>query len=155
MQILPAQHGGSIHSVQQIADFSKVLERSVLGLDDGVEEPTPCTRCFNFEQVGDPLFVLVLKAKKQLKNGVRYIKELWLQSHNFQFWEAYDKLTEAGVKVFSVKTDCFTIKAEDTDLAKQTLPFAQEIRSWRVSKTEDTIFPFDTLKQTQSEDIEI
>ena len=69
-----AHHGGTIHSVQQIADLSKVVERSELGLDDGIEGDTTCVSCFKFEQVGDPIFVLVLKAEKQLRNGFRYIK---------------------------------------------------------------------------------
>ena len=99
--------------------FSKVVERSELGLDGGLNGDTTCTSCFKFEQVGSPVFVLVLKAEKPLKNGFRYIKELLLQSHNFQFRAAYGKLEEAGVMVYSVKTDCFTIKAEHADLAQQ------------------------------------
>jgi hypothetical protein len=150
-----AQHGGTIHSVQQIADLSKVVERSELGLDDGIEGDTTCVSCFKFEQVGDPIFVLVLKAEKQLRNGFRYIKELLLQNHNFKLREAYDKLAGAGVTVHSVKTDCFTIKAEHADLAKQLLTFGKDFGSWRVSKTKDIIFPFETLKQTQLEDIAI
>ena len=93
-----------------------------------------------------------------------------LQNHNFKLREAYDKLAGAGVTVHSVKTDCFTIKAEHADLAKQLLDFGQDsisknvtigdkkesrIGTWRVSKTKDIIFPFETLKQTQLEDIAI
>ena len=40
-----AQYGGVIHSTQQIADLSKVVEKSPLGLDDGIEEDTTCTSC--------------------------------------------------------------------------------------------------------------
>ena len=91
--------------------------------------------------------------------------ERQLQSNNFKLREAYDKLAEAGVTVYSVKTDCFTIKAEHADLAKQILPFTNDstsknvtsverseskIGTWRVSKTKDIIFPFETLKQTHS-----
>ncbi len=77
-----------------------------------------------------------------------------LQCHNFNLREAYDQLAEASVRVYAVKTDCFTSKAGDAELTKQFLHFGQDIGSWRVSKTEVIIFPFDTLKQTQLEDIE-
>ena len=133
--------------MQQIADLSKVVEQSELGLDDGIEGDTTCVSCFKFEQVGDPIFVLVLKAEKQLRNGFRYIKELLLQNHNFKLREAYDKLAGAGVTVHSVKTDCFTLKAEHADLAKQLLTFGKDFGSWRVSKTKDIIFPVETLQQ--------
>jgi len=69
-----AQYGGSIHSIQQIADLSTVMEKSPLGLDDGLEGDTTCTSCYKFEEVGEPYFVLVLKADKQLKNGFRLSK---------------------------------------------------------------------------------
>jgi hypothetical protein len=56
---------------------------------------------------------------------------------------AYDCLAEAGVKMFSVKTDCFTIPIDCEAKAREVLAFDQGIGSWRVSKTEDIIFPFE------------
>jgi len=103
-----AQYGGSIHCIQQIKDVSEILEKCDLGLDDGIENPRPIIRT-KFESHGNPYYVLVLKAERQLRNGFRYIKELLFQGHNCMLMQAYDLLTEASVKVASVKTDCFTI----------------------------------------------
>jgi len=144
-----AQHGGVIHSIQKIEDVSTVLENP---LDFGLDESTVTN--IKFEAVGSPYFVLVFQAEKQLRNGFRYIKELLLQGHNFKMMKAYDKLTKAGVPIFSVKTDCFTIPPESLDKAQEILSFDQGIGSWRVSKTEDIIYPFENLTRTQLGDIE-
>ena len=93
-----------------------------------------------FEHRGSPYFVLVLKAEKQLRNGFRYIKELLVQGHNFKLMQAYDSLDQAGVEIYSVKTDCFTVPAESEATARDVLSFGQGIGSWRVSKTSDIIF---------------
>jgi hypothetical protein len=148
-----AQYGGAIHSIQKIEDVSEVLERSNLGLDDGIEVVGPVVN-FKFEQRGEPFFVLVIKAQKRLRNGFRFIKELLLQGHNFKMMDAYDRLVDAGVKMHSVKTDCFTIPAECEAKAREVLAFDQGIGTWRVSKTDDIIFPFDNLKCVELEDIE-
>jgi hypothetical protein len=150
-----AQYGGSIHTIQKIEDVSTVLDKSPLGLDDGIDETAGQVVSFKFEQVGDPYYVLVLKAEKQLRNGFRFIKELLLQEHNFKMMNAYDRLVEANIKVVSVKTDCFTIPVECEAMARELLSFDQGIGTWRVSKTSDIIFPFEVLKQYQLEDITI
>ena len=107
-----AQHGGVVHQIQKIEDRCIVYDKSPRGLDDGIENTKP-TESWKFEQVGEPYYVLVMKAEKQMRNGFRYIKELLLQGHNHILMQAYDLLTGAGVKVFSVKTDCFVVKAQD------------------------------------------
>ena len=152
MPFFQAQYGGIIHSIQKIEDVSEVLERSPLGLDDDCDMIAPVVSV-KFVRRGDPYFVLVLNAAKQLRNGFRYIKELLLQGHNFKLMQAYDRLTAAGVKMCSVKTDCFTIPAASEATARELLSFDQGIGSWRVSKTEDIIFPFDNLNQAELEDI--
>ena len=53
-----------------------------------------------------------------------------------------------------MKTDCFTIPADCEAKARGILAFDQGIGSWRVSKREGIIFPFDTLSPAQLEDIE-
>ena len=68
--------------------------------------------------------------------------------------KAYNRLTEAGVKMYSVKTDCFTIPFDSEAKAREVLSFDQGIGSWRVSKTEDIIFPFENLRREELEDIE-
>ena len=148
-----AQYGGVIHSIQKIEDVSEILERSPLGLDDDCEMIGSIVS-FKFVHRGDPYFVLVLNAEKQLRNGFRYIKELLIQGHNFKLMKAHDLLAEAGVKMYSVKTDCFTIPAESEAKAREVLSFDQGIGSWRVSKTSDIIFPFDNLNRTELEDID-
>lgn len=149
-----AQYGGVIHSIQQIEHVKTIHEASPDGLDDGVE---PCGDVVNikFATQGEPYYVLVIKNERQLKNGFRYIKELLLQSHNFKLMQAYDALTEANVKITSVKTDCFTIPAECEQVARQLLSFDQGIGTWRVSKTEGIIFPFENLTLKELEEIEI
>jgi len=157
-----AQHGGTIHIIQKIADNSQVYERSPLGLDDGIEEECFCTH-FSFTPEGKPYYVLQLRAEKTLRNGFRYVKELLLQGHNNKLKEAYDKLTAGGVEVFSVKTDCFTIKADQENSAMEILakdedsirplavsPFgASKIGSWRVSKRGDMTLPYENLQVKQ------
>ena len=98
-----------------------------------------------FEFVGKPMYALVLKDQRQLKNGFRYIKELLLQHHNNKLEVAYDTLRINNISVYSIKTDCFTIKAKDLPKAKELLNFDNGIGSWRLSKTEDIIFPTDKI----------
>jgi len=131
------------------------MDKSPLGLDDGLEGETTCTSCYKFENVGEPYFVLVLKAEKQLKNGFRFTKELLLQAHNYKLMQAYDRLVEANIKVVSVKTDCFTIPAEDEAKARELLIFEQGIGTWRVSKRSDILFPFEMLNMMQLDDFKI
>ncbi len=107
-----AQHGGVGHRIQKIEDKCIVYDKSPLGPDDGIENVKP-VESWEFEQVGEPCYVLVMKAEKQLRNGLRYIKKLLLQGHNHKLMQAYDLLVGASVKVFSVKTDCFVVKAQD------------------------------------------
>ena len=123
-----AQYGGVIHSIQKIEDVSEIFERSPLGLDDDIETTGPVIS-YKFVHRGSPYFILVLKAEKQLRNGFRYVKELLMQGHNFKLMQAYDALTEAGVKMYSVKTDCFTIPAECEAKAREVLTFDQGIGS--------------------------
>ena len=67
---------------------------------------------YKFEQRGDTYFVLVLKAEKRLRNGFRFIKDLLLQGYNVKLMDAHDRMTNAGVEIQPVKTDCFTIPAD-------------------------------------------
>ena len=46
-----------------------------------------------------------------------------------------------NIEVFSVKPDAFTIKATDAEAAKSLILFNNTIGSWRISKTEDIIYP--------------
>ena len=77
-----------------------------------------------------------------------------MQGHNFTLMQAYNRLGQAGVTMYSVKTDCFTIPAESEAKAPEVLAFDQGSGTWWVINTEDIIFPFDTLSQTELDDIE-
>ena len=94
---------------------------------------------------GDTYFVLNTTVRQKLVNGFRYIKELLLQYHNYAMYEAYTKLEEKGVKVYSVKSDAFTIHQDDLSKVKPNpnhfiksyregiLNFESAIGNWRVS----------------------
>ena len=60
-------------------------------------------------------------------NGLRYIKELLLQNHNFHMYDAYEKLKEATINVYAVKTDSFHIAKRDLKKAKKRLNFHNDI----------------------------
>ena len=64
---------------------------------------------------GMTYYVLNVSDKKVLSNGFTYIKELLLQYHNFKMYETYKTLTDNNIKVYSVKTDSFTIHKDDLD----------------------------------------
>ena len=66
-----------------------------------------------FVSTGKILYILNIHAQCDMTNGFRHIKELLLQHHNFATHTAWSKLRAAGVEVFTVKTDAFTIKAGD------------------------------------------
>ena len=78
--------------------------------------------------------------------------------------EAYDKLIRNGITVFSVKTDCFTIRPEDLEKANSCLdifyPYpitggAPAIGQWRVSNTKNIIFPASSLQKVENRCTEV
>ena len=99
--------------------------------------------------------ILNLKDRADLTNGFRYVKELLLNHHNYKIYSDHKKLTKAGIKVFSVKTDAFTINKSDLDLAKTLISFDKGIGSWRVSKGEHINFPRDDYHITNNKEIKI
>ena len=46
---------------------------------------------------GRSLFLLNLSAEASLTNGFRYIKELFMQQHNFYLNKSWELLTDNGV----------------------------------------------------------
>ena len=117
---------------------------------------------------GDTYFVLNTTDRKTLVNGYRYIKELLLQYHNYAMYEAYTKLEAKGVKVYSVKSDAFTIHQDDLSKVRPNpnhfiksyregiLNFESAIGNWRVSTsrinypTEKYKFKYNKLIQIPS-----
>ena len=84
------QSGGRIYAIQ---------EEHLIDNDDDTE-----TR-----QNGNTCYILNVSGKTKLMNGFRFVKELLLQYHNFAMYEAYHRLLENNIKVYSVKSDAFTI----------------------------------------------
>jgi len=140
--------GGSIHVIHKIEDALEIVD---LGLDD--DTPSEGAKETHlFKSSGDPLYVLVIKAEALLKNGFRYIKELLLQHHNHKLKQAWNTLTQNNINIYSVKTDCFTIRASDLERALTLLPFDQGHGTWRVSKMDDINYPYEklTIRQARS-----
>lgn len=72
-------------------------------------------------------YIVSVSDQRQLMNGFRYIKELLLQNHNFHMYDAYEKLKEANINVYAVKTDAFHIAKRDLKKAKKILNFHNDI----------------------------
>ena len=80
----------------------------------------------DFVSTGKILYILNIHAQMDMTNGFRYIKELLLQHRNFAMHTAWSKLRAAGVEVFTVKADAFTIKARGVSTAHEVLDFASD-----------------------------
>ena len=78
-----------------------------------------------------------------------------LQQHNYAMYKAYYGLKDAGIKVYSVKTDAFTVKAEDEGKARGVLDFHNDIGGWRVSKYDDIKLPTEQYKIVKNQSVEI
>ena len=98
-------------------------------------------------------------------NGFRYIKELLLQHHNFKMYETYETLKANGVRVYSVKSDAFTIHSDDVDkVAGYTFcrrhvegcfDVGSGIGQWKVEDNKTVIFPKDEYRYKFNTLIEI
>ena len=67
---------------------------------------------------GETCYILNVTDKTKLMNGFRYIKEMLPQYHNFSMYEAYKQLLENNIKVYSIKSDAFTIDEDDLTRVK-------------------------------------
>ena len=92
-----------------------------------------------YEKEGQKCYILNLKDKAELTNGFRYVKEFILQMRNLSIYEAYEKLVENKIRVYSVKTDAFVIDTSSVDKAKELLDFHNDAGGWRVSKSNENI----------------
>ena len=131
------KHGGRIYALEEETRIRKMVDLNE-ETDEEEEEEDKTT-------FGETYYVLNTTDRKTLVNGFRYIKELLLQYHNYAMYEAYTKLEEKGVKVYSVKSDAFTIHQDDLSKVKPNpnhfiksyregiLNFESAIGNWRVS----------------------
>ena len=95
------QSGGRIYAIQ---------EETVI---DEIDEDEEDINLKSTKKEGETCYILNVTDRTKLMNGFRFIKELLLQYHNFSMYEAYNKLIENNVKVYSVKSDAFTIHEND------------------------------------------
>ena len=128
------KHGGRIYALEEETCIRKMVD-----LNEETDEEEDKTT------FGETYYVLNTTDRKTLVNGFRYIKELLLQYHNYAMYEAYTKLEAKGVKVYSVKSDAFTIHQDDLSKVKPNpnhfiksyregiLNFESAIGNWRVS----------------------
>ena len=131
------KHGGRIYALEEETCIRKMVDLNE-ETDEEEEEEDKTT-------FGETYYVLNTTDRKTLVNGFRYIKELLLQYHNYAMYEAYTKLEEKGVKVYSVKSDAFTIHQDDLNKVRPNpnhfiksyregiLNFESAIGNWRVS----------------------
>ena len=133
-------HGGKIYAIQK-----ETYEVEYIGdSDDDADEFNEKTT------MGDTYYILNTTCKRHLVNGFIYIKELLLQYHNFAMYDAYTKLKNNNIKIYSVKSDAFTIHNDDLSkvlgmpncpvraLREGILTFSDEIGDWRLSKSQIT-----------------
>ena len=93
-------YGGKIYAISQ-------EEEELIEDDNGAYIDT--------KDVGNTYYILNVSDSKQLLNGFRYVKELLLQYHNITMYEAFETMKENNVRVYSVKSDAFTIHIDDLD----------------------------------------
>ena len=138
-------YGGKVHKLSYVKET----------IEEERDEETFSTTINSYEDELEAYYILNLRDKAQLKNGFRWIKEILLQYHNFTMWEAWWKLRNANVTVYSVKTDAYTISSGDEAKAREVLDFHNDVGCWRVSKCDDIKLPTDEYKFVKNQLIEI
>ena len=145
-----AQRSVIFNSLKEACHYQRKHGGRIYALDEERHEE---------EQIhkGNTYYVLNTTDRQTLVNGYRYIKQLLLDYHNFAMYEAYNKLIAKGVKVYSVKSDSFTIHQDDLSKVKPNpnhfiksyregiLNFETGIGNWRVS-TSRINFPTEKYK---------
>ncbi len=66
--------------------------------------------------------------------------------HSIKLGQAYDLLTGAGHETYSLKKDCFVVKAQDEAKARGLFTFDKGVGSWRVGRILNLIVLFEELK---------
>ena len=120
---------------------------------------------FERRDTGKSYYILNVSDKQKLIDGFRLIKEMILQNHNFIMFEAYQKIKAKGVRVYSVKSDAFTIHKDDIDkvagykFGKRyidgCLKVGSEIGQWKVEEGRHINFPTDEYTYRYNEYIKV
>ena len=139
-----AQRSDIFNSLREACHYQKEHGGRIYALHEDIRERDEETE-EERRHKGDTYYILNTTDRQTLVNGFRYIKEMLLQYHNYAMYEAYTKLEEKGVKVYSVKSDAFTIHQDDLSKVKPNpnhfiksyregiLNFEDAIGNWRVS----------------------
>ena len=133
--------GGTINFINQYKEIE--TDTGIDSIDRDVDDDHQAMHNLKQVATGNTLFIMSIQAEASMTNGFRFIKELLLQHHNFYLKRSYDMLNENGVKVFSVKTDAFTIMKSQIEQASELLNWQEGIGSWRLNRDSDIIFPTD------------
>ena len=143
-------YGGKIYAISQ-------EEEELVEDDTGVYMDT--------KDVGDTYYILNVSDSKKLLNGFRYIKELLLQYHNITMYEAFETMKENNIRVYSVKSDAFTIHSDDLDKVegykflqkwqKGCMDVGTGIGQWKIQEGKQINFPADEYKFKFNELVEI
>ncbi len=133
------KYGGTITFIQQYEDVEGELQANQL--DKGLEDAEMATTKSSKPTGAKRLYILNISAQAELTNGFRYIKELLMQHHNFYLNKCWQLLEDNDIKVFTVKTDAFTIRQSQVEQAQEFLAWEEGIGTWRLNKTEDIKFP--------------
>jgi hypothetical protein len=154
------KYGGNLNIVSEYQNQEETTVKTTSLLDVGINmDDDDDNDEFAVNNISTPtlkeLYVLNINKSATLTNGFRYIKELVLQRHNYFMNKSYKKLKEQNITVYSVKTDAFTIKESDVEKAKELLNFEPGIGNWRLSKTEDIIYPLTRLALKLNHEIPI
>ena len=166
-----AQRSDIFNSLREACHYQKEHGGRIYALHEDIHERDEETE-EERRHKGDTYYILNTTDRQTLVNGYRYIKEMLLQYHNYAMYEAYTKLEEKGVKVYSVKSDAFTIHQDDLSKVKPNpnhfiksyregiLNFEDAIGNWRVSTsrinypTEKYKFKYNKLIQIQNQENE-
>ena len=151
-----AQRSDIFNSLREACHYQKEHGGRIYALHEDIHERDEETE-EERRHKGDTYYILNTTDRKTLVNGYRYIKQLLLDYHNFAMYEAYNKLIAKGVKVYSVKSDSFTIHQDDLSKVRPNpnhfiksfregiLNFETGIGNWRVS-TSRINFPTEKYK---------
>ena len=143
-------YGGKVYSVLEQEDEEKYIDGEVFS---------------HKKDTGRSYYILNVSDKQKLIDGFRLIKEMILQNHNFIMFEAYQKMKAKGVKVYSVKSDAFTIHKDDIDkvaghqfLGKKVngiLDIGKGIGQWKVEEGKHINFPTEEYKYRYNEYVKV
>ena len=151
-----AQRSDIFNSLREACHYQKEHGGRIYALHEDIHERDEETE-EERRHKGDTYYILNTTDRQTLVNGYRYIKKMLLQYHNYAMYEAYTRLEEKGVKVYSVKSDSFTIHQDDLyrvvpkpnhfikSYREGILNFEDAIGNWRVS-TSRINFPTEKYK---------